>query len=76
MEEGGMYWRERKTVPSSEFAGYRVPGEGMRRAGGYPQAMLRSIDNIFAAVRHGQPLASDGDSALAAQRLCEVIRTR
>jgi predicted dehydrogenase len=76
MEEGGMYWRERKAVPSALFAGYRVPSEGQRRAGDYPQAMLRSIDNIVGAVRHGQPLASNGDSALVAQRLCEEIRSR
>ena len=76
MEEGGMYWRERRASPSVAFAGYRVPGEGARRAGDYSQAMLRSVDNIFGAVSLGQPLASDGDSALAAQRLCEEIRTR
>lgn len=76
MEEGGMYWRERRVVPSAEFAGYRVPGEGARRAGGYSQAMLRSIDNIFGAIKDGQPLASSGDTALAVQRLCEEIKTR
>jgi len=76
MEEGGLYWRERKAMPSTAFAGYRVAGDGTRRAGGYPQAMLRSIDNVFGAVARGQPLASDGATALAAQRLCEEIRFR
>jgi predicted dehydrogenase len=76
MEEGGLYWRERKAVTSAVFAGYRVAGDGARRAGGYPQAMLRSVDNVFGAVARGQALASDGASALAVQRLCEEIRSR
>lgn len=76
MEEGGLHWRERKAAPSAEFAGYRVPADAPRRAGGYPQAMRRSVDNIFGAVAHGHALASDGISALAAHRLCEEIRFR
>lgn len=74
MEEGGLFWRERPAADSAEFPGYRVPGEGTRRPGGYAQAMRRSVDNIFGAVRRSEPLASTGDSALAAQRLCEEIR--
>jgi predicted dehydrogenase len=74
MEEGGLHWRERPAADSAEFAGYRVPGEGVRRPGGYTQAMRRSIDNIFGAVQRREPLASTGESALAAQRLCEEIR--
>jgi predicted dehydrogenase len=74
MEEGGLYWRERITDDSAAFAGYRVPGEGVRRSGGYHQAMLRSVDNIFGAVQRRDPLASTGETALAAQRLCEEIR--
>jgi len=74
MEEGGLYWRERAAADSAEFAGYRVPGEGVRRPGGYAQAMQRSVDNIFGAIRRRDPLASTGESALAAQELCEEIR--
>ena len=73
MEEGGMFWRVRIPVESDTFAGYRVPGAGVRRAGDYPQAMLRSVDNIFGAIAHGHALASTGESALTAQRLCEQI---
>jgi predicted dehydrogenase len=74
MEEGGLYWRERAAADSAEFAGYRVPGEGARRPGGYNQAMQRSIDNIHGAIQRRDPLASTGESALAAQKLCEEIR--
>jgi hypothetical protein len=74
MEEGGMYWRERIPVDSTTFAGYRMLDAGVRRAGSYSRAMLESINNIFGAITHGHPLASTGESALEAQRLCERIR--
>jgi predicted dehydrogenase len=74
MEEGGMNWRERRVEDSTTFKGYRVLGEGIRRAGEYPRAMLQAIDNIYRAIYHGEPLASTGASALGAQRLCEQIK--
>jgi predicted dehydrogenase len=74
MEEGGMFWRERHVVDSKTFKGYRVLEEGARRAGEYPGAMLRAVDNIYRAVYQGDPLASTGESALAAQRVCEQIK--
>jgi predicted dehydrogenase len=74
MEEAGMAWRERQVRASPHFSGYRTLDAGERRAGGYPQAMLRSADNIYGAVTAGSPLASTGESALAAQSLCEEIR--
>jgi predicted dehydrogenase len=74
MEEGGLYWRERKVVASETFSGYRVLDEGRRRTGGYLRAMSNAVDNIFAAITHGRPLASTGETALATQRLCEEIR--
>lgn len=74
MEEGGLYWRERGIEDSAIFAGYRVPGAGVRRDGAYPQAMLRSVGNVYGAIQHGEALASTGESALAAQRLCEEIQ--
>lgn len=76
MEEGGMFWRERLAVPSEIFNGYRVLDEGVRRSGGYPGAMLAAVDNLYRAVAYGAPLASTGESALAAQRICEQIRLR
>lgn len=74
MEEGGLFWRDRLAGPSQTFPGYRVLGEGTRRAGGYSQSMLRAVDNIFDAIRVGKSIASTGESALATQRLCEQIR--
>lgn len=73
MEEGGLFWRERRPVDSTLFHGYRVLGEGTRRPGGYQEAALRSIDNIFRTIHEGHELASSGESAVASQRLCEQV---
>jgi predicted dehydrogenase len=73
MEEGGMFWRERRASDSKIFKGYRMLEEGGRREGEYPRAMLQAIDNIYRAIKKDEPLASTGDSALSAQRLCEQI---
>lgn len=74
MEEGGLFWRERRVVDSDAFKGYRKLDEGIRRPGKYPQAMLHAVDNIYRAIKQGAPLASSGQSALAAQRACEEIK--
>jgi len=74
MENGGMFWRERTIQDSEMFKGYRMPDAGVRRAGEYPSAMLNAVDNIYRAINSGDDLASTGESALAAQRLCENIK--
>ncbi len=74
MEEGGMFWRERRAKDSTTFKGYRVLDDGSRRAGKYPRAMLQAVDNIYHAINQDRPLASTGESALVAQRICEQIK--
>jgi predicted dehydrogenase len=74
MEEGGMFWRERRVLDSETFKGYRTLDAGVRRAGQYPGAMLNAVDNIYRAINQGDPLASTGESALAAQCVCEQIK--
>jgi hypothetical protein len=69
-----MFWRERRALDDSTFKGYRTLDEGARRAGGYPKAMLQAVNNVYCAINHGKSLASTGESALAAQRICEQIR--
>jgi predicted dehydrogenase len=73
MEDGGMAWRERAAMDSTLFAGYRGLDAGTRRAGGYAQAMRLAMDNVAEAIGRGAPLASSGETALAAQRLCEEV---
>jgi predicted dehydrogenase len=74
MEEGGLFWRERRMVDSATFKGYRVLDDGIRRPGQYPRSMLEAVGNIYNAINAGKPLASTGESALLAQRLCEQIK--
>ena len=74
MEDGGMFWRERRVIESDTFKGYRKLDDGIRRAGHYPHSMLQAIDNIYHAISQGVPLASTGESALVAQRLCKKIK--
>ena len=74
MEEGGLFWRERRVMDSDTFKGYRMLESGVRRAGQYPSAMLKAVDNIYRVIKQGDPLASTGESALAAQCVCEQIK--
>ena len=74
MEEGGLFWRERRAIDSATFKGYRMLDEGVRRAGEYPQAMLQAVDNIYRTINQGELLASTGKTALAAQRVCAEIK--
>ena len=74
MEDGGMRWRRRLAAPSPQFAGYRALPEGEFGPGGYLDTMSNAVANIHDALRGGAALASDGESALAAQRLCERLR--
>jgi hypothetical protein len=69
-----MHWRERRASDSTTFKGYRMLGEGVRRIGEYPRAMLQAVDNIYRTIYQGDPLASTGASALEAQRICENIK--
>ena len=74
MEEGGLYWRERRAVQSTTFKGYRKLDDGKRYAGEYPHAMIKAIDNIYRAISRDDILVSSGESALLAQRMCEKIK--
>ena len=74
MEEGGLYWRERLVAENNIFKGYRKLDEGVRRVGGYPNAMLKAVDNIYRAITEGETLDSTGDSALLAHRMSDNIK--
>jgi len=74
MEEGGMFWNERRVVDSDTFKGYRKLGEIVRRPGEYPKAMLCAVDNIYRAINQNIPIASNGVNSLAVQRACEDVK--
>jgi predicted dehydrogenase len=75
MEGGGAQWRIRRAEPSATFKGYKSLGNSQSQAGEYSQAMTNAAANIEAAVLRGEALASTGESALRAQRVCERMRT-
>jgi predicted dehydrogenase len=75
MLDGGQSWAIRRVGDSPTFAGYRGLGPAEIVPGAYDQAMARAVANIADALDHDSPLASDGRNALAAQRLCEAIRS-
>jgi predicted dehydrogenase len=72
MEDNGMQWRERRAETSSKFIGYRALQSDVRTPGKYDRSMLRAVDNIHRAVSRGDALASSGETALEAQRVCET----
>jgi predicted dehydrogenase len=73
MEDGGAGWRVRRIVGSPHFKGYAVLDGGQRSAGEYHASTLAAVTNIHETLTRGAPLASTGETALAAQRLCEQI---
>ncbi|MFO1295564.1 MAG: Gfo/Idh/MocA family oxidoreductase [Rubrivivax sp.] len=73
MEDGGAGWRVRRVVASPHFKGYAVLDAGQRTAGEYLASTLAAVGNVHDALTRGAPLASTGETALAAQRLCEQI---
>ncbi|HHI93318.1 MAG TPA: Gfo/Idh/MocA family oxidoreductase [Gammaproteobacteria bacterium] len=74
MEEGGMFWREQHVVDSDVFKGYQKLDNGEQKKGKYPYSMVCAVDNIYRSIYEDASLASTGESALAAQRLCEKIK--
>ena len=73
MEDGGLRWRTRLSAPSAHFAGYKTLEEGRVGGGKYLETMTNAVANIHRAVTAGEALASTGESALKAQRICQQI---
>ncbi len=59
--------------PSDRFAGYTMLGEAAIQPTGLERALMGAADNIYRHLAHGEPLASDGRSALAAQEICTKL---
>ncbi|MBI5716565.1 MAG: Gfo/Idh/MocA family oxidoreductase [Burkholderiales bacterium] len=76
MEDGGAGWRVRRIVGSPHFKGYAVLDGGQRTSGEYHASTLAAVGNLHDALTREMPLASTGETALAAQRLCELIGSR
>jgi len=74
MEEGGMVWRKREVEQSAIFAGYHYLNQGQFDKGGYEQAMLAAVDNIYQAIDAQQVLLKTGSMVLKVQKFCEQIK--
>ncbi len=73
MRDGGMSWLNRRPTESIRFSGYRVIDSGTEYSGGYKQAMLNAVDDLYHAVHKGTIPASNGNSAYTAQKICAQI---
>ena len=72
--DGGRRIERRIVEDSNVFAGYRELGRATSSAGALDGAMTHAYGNIRKTLDQNAPLASTAKTALAAQRLCEVIR--
>ena len=63
----------RSVEPSAKFAGYLMLAAGHPESTRLGQAMLGAVDNIYRHLDTHDVLASDGESALDAHRLCAVL---
>lgn len=75
MRDGGLRIERRRAGASRSFTGYRTLAEPEQTPGLYEEAMGLAVANIAEHLDRAKPLASTGHNALAAQRLCESLRT-
>lgn len=74
MIDGGLGWVLRRAGESAAFSGYRTLQPGVASEGRYFEAMRAAAANLYDWLEDGAPLASDGRTALTAQKLCDSIR--
>jgi predicted dehydrogenase len=75
IEKSGQVIRRRQITDDPDSAGYRILDDGGIVDTGNDDSFVRAAENIYRAVIDGTPLASDGTTALAAEKICdELIR--
>ena len=73
IEEQGQRLRLRRVKQSPLFAGYRVLDSGKYRPTGLGRALVAAVGNLHRCLSRGEPLLSDGASALAAEETCAAL---
>ena len=73
LEQGMSVIRERPADDNPRFSGHRTLQEGTRSKSSQGRALYRALDNLYKAITKGAPLASNGETALAAQDVCEKL---
>ena len=76
IERSGRAIRLRRPVDDPLAPGYRMLGDGDIIEVGSGDAFLRAADNLYRAVVDGAPLACDGATALATERICDALIAR
>ena len=76
IERSGCAIRLRRPVDNPLAPGYRVLDNGEIVEVGSGDAFLRAADNLHRAVVDGAPLACDGATALATERICDALIAR
>lgn len=76
IEDSGHAMRVRGVQASRRYAGYRELEPGISQSTALDAAFSAAVDNIHAAVTSGEPLASDGHTALAAHQICTDLLHR
>jgi predicted dehydrogenase len=74
MHSGGMDWKFREAVPSTQFMGYRTLETGNQLKGRYLESMTLAIDNIYDHLCNGALIESTGEQAIQVQKLCMQIQ--
>ncbi|MBT3358873.1 MAG: Gfo/Idh/MocA family oxidoreductase [Rhodospirillales bacterium] len=70
IEDQGAAMRFRHVANNPLFPAYRVLERGEWTATDLGSAMVSAVDNLARHLDHGDPLASDGHSALEAENVC------
>jgi len=73
METGGQSWFTQEVIDNPMFSGYKSLDEGHRHQGQYAYTTCNALDNMYQHLTTGTALLSTGETALAAQRICEHI---
>ncbi len=73
LEQGLSVIRKRPIGDNPRFAGHRVLESGTNEDGSQGQALYRAVDNLYKAITENAPLASNGRTALEAQKVCEDL---
>ena len=76
IERSGRSIRTRRTTDDPDAEGYRILENGQFAMVATNDAFLNAADNIYHAIIDGAPLASDGATALAAERVCDALIER
>lgn len=76
LEQSGLTLRRRPAGQGEPFPGVKRILPGDDEPTGYGTAFIRALDAMVRAMETGERPASDGNSALAAIRLCQEIRRK